>query len=176
MFINPKTAIKERWVTFPKWMTDDQQQQCIQPNALDFTIDKLMSIDSASTAHVGLTKKVMRKQVEILPTSQQWMITPASYDFMSDFHVNLPRGVAVMIVARSTFVRNGMFITTGLFDSGFKGPVGGILHNVIGTAVIDQHVRIGQVVFVESDSAGLYTGQYNSNPGEHWTAPQITKE
>lgn len=169
MLISPRTAIAEGWVVFPSWMTDEQKEKSIQPNAIDFTIDRVYEIDFNTPCYIGEDKKTMRKTHEIFSgDNDTWSLTPGQYDFMSDFYVSLPEGVAVEVIARSTFVRNGFFITTGLWDSGFKGPAGGVLHSA-GAAQIHRHVRVGQLKFIRSDKGGLYNGGYNTDAGVHWT-------
>jgi len=167
MFISPKTAIEEGWVKFPDWMTEKQREKCIQPNALDFTIDNIRRINMLSPCYIGEDSKTMRQSYEMQPKDGIWLLERGDYDFMSDFYVDIPEGVAVEVIARSTFVRNGIFITTGLWDSGFKGPAGGVL-NVAGTANIQQHVRVGQLKFLKSEKGGVYAGGYNTDAGVHW--------
>ena len=90
------------------------------------------------------------------------------FDGMSNVTVKLPEGVACMLIIRSTLNRNGIFLTSGLYDSGFEGPIGFTLRNDSGVAFIKRGTRVGQIMFMSSDSAGLYSGGYNRKAGEHW--------
>lgn len=100
------------------------------------------------------------------PTRFFWDFQPNSiYDCLSSMHVTVPEGVAALLVARSTFVRNGLFIASGLYDSGFKGHVGFVLHNRGGTARVFTGTRVGQVVFVQADTAHMYAGGYSHDAG-----------
>ena len=98
-----------------------------------------------------------------------------SYDFMSDFYVEVPEGVAALLIVRSTFNRAGLFVTSGLYDSGFTGNIGAALHNNGNSvAYIGKGVRIGQIIFVASESVGSYAGGYNIELGAGAIAAQHT--
>lgn len=173
MFINPREAIALKWIT---WLNGPVPENCIQPNAIDFDLERLFLPNSETLFAFSEQGKVMRKLDEIKATTSQtdglpWFyLNPNSYyDFQSSFYVEVPEGVCAWLIARSTLNRNGMFITSGLYDSGYKGPIAGILHNRSGVAKIAQHTRIGQIIFARSDSAGLYKGGYNVEQGKHYT-------
>lgn len=186
MFINPKHAIQEGWVTFPEWMSEDFKQKCIQPNAIDFTIDRLFTVDSASRFVISESYKSMRSNEEVKTGTyytadwpegenggevQYWELHDKwCYDAMSDFYVNVPEGVAAYLITRSTFNRNGLFIQSGLYDSGFKGNCGFVIYNMCGVTAIAPHTRIGQLIFVKSEDSGkMYAGGYNTEAGQHWS-------
>ena len=168
MFINPTVAINEGWITGN--ITDDN----IQPNAIDFTLDRLFTIWEENIFRIDEDSKDMRGGVEVHanedPRYQKnyWRLSPhTSYDGMSNFFVKVPEGVACMMIIRSTFNRNGIFITSGLYDSGYEGHVGFAVHNNSGIALVAPGTRIGQLIFVESDHAKLYAGGYNHEEGTH---------
>lgn len=178
MFINPRTAIEKGWIT---GIQDEELQ--VQPNAIDFTIDRMFNINdnqfiiAKDQANPKKELKQMRGGNEFLPYPdratgiQLFNLKAGSYDILSDVFVELPEGVAAMLVTRSTFVRNGLFLVSGLYDSGFKGHIGCVLHNQIGTAKIQKGTRIGQIVFVEASTAFAYAGNYNHELGTK--APHI---
>ena len=175
MFINPKVAIEKGWVKFPDWMNEGQRNRCIQPNALDFTLDKLFTIKASNTFSISEDSKTMRGG-DPTPLSTgvdgtpAWMLAPKEcYDGMSDFYVDVPEGVAAMLVTRSTFNRNGVFIQSGLYDSGYRGACGYVIYNMGGAAFIAPNTRIGQLIFIESENALMYAGGYNHKEGTHYT-------
>lgn len=179
MFINPTIAIEKRWIKGNLTLNH------IQPNAIDFTLDKMFEIYKDS--HCSITEfapKKMRVQQEVpsyglvsghndpsgpVKIAAGWTVGPGSYDCMSDFYVEIPEGVAAYLIVRSTFNRNGMFITSGLYDSGYKGHIGFVLHNPIGPATIEVGIRVGQIIFVSSDNAGVYAGGWNHDQGTHYS-------
>ena len=176
MFIDPRVAIENGWVTGIK----DEDVQ-VQPNAIDFTLDRLFSINGDSTFAIDEEEKIMRGGDEIncvhdRRTSKKiWHIDGGIYDGLSDVFVDLPEGVACLpVIVRSTFNRNGIFLTSGLYDSGYRGHIGFAVHNWLGKARIGVGTRIGQIAFVESAKAGMYAGGLYAggyNHGEGTEAP-----
>lgn len=169
MYINPKTAIEKGWIT---GITDPEKQ--VQPNAIDFTLDRVFNIDDWNTFVISEEGKTMRGGIENIPVPHRaddikyWELDANSvYDGMSNIMVDLPEGVACELIIRSTFNRNGLFLTSGLYDSGFKGHIGFAIHNRSGLARIGVGTRIGQIKFVASDSAGVYAGGYNHSEGNY---------
>lgn len=168
MLISPRTAIAEGWIV------GDFTEDSIQPNAIDFTADRMFMLDICSQFVLRKDSKIMRKSSELTPVTFQddiftgWVIPMGAYDVVSNFYVKVPTGVAAMLIVRSTLNRNGLFVTSGLYDSGFEGNIGFALHNRGGDSKIEQGVRVGQIMFVESDSVGKYAGQYNTQNGQHW--------
>lgn len=174
MFLSPKLAVDQQWITHPDEYLD--WEKYLSPNAIDFTADRLFEINQITPFFISEESKQMRKQTEVLPLHhadrdcEYWELQPGVYDAMSDFHVTLPKGVAALLIIRSTFNRNGLFLTSGLYDQGFVGSIGVALHNRSGVAYIAPHTRIGQIMFIKSDGLDkLYAGQYNTAQGEHWT-------
>jgi len=162
MFINPLTAIEEGWISGT--FNDNN----IQPNAIDFTLDRLFTINHEEAFIISEDDKYIRGGEEIKPLEDEnddrlyWPIDiRTSYDGMSDMFVELPVGVACMLIVRSTFNRNGIFITSGLYDSGFEGHIGFIIHNMSGPAKIAAGTRIGQIMFIQSENAKMYASGYN---------------
>lgn len=173
MFIDPRVAIEKGWV---KGIVDQDKQ--VQPNAIDFTLDEVWSINLGNTFVVSEKGKQMRGGTKIEPIAQRdgtgdfWNLDSIVYDCLSNMYVELPDGVSAMLVTRSTFVRNGLFIVSGLYDSGFKGHIGFVLHSP-SLVKIGVGTRIGQIIFVEASSSGLYAGGYNHLLGTN--APHMGK-
>lgn len=177
MFISPKTAIDNGWVSYVGEGGDlDDWSKYIGPNALDFTLDRVYTIDSQKHFYISEEKKQMRGGKELIaeydPQRQEhyWKLDAGVYDGMSNFYVKIPEGVAAMLVVRSSFNRNGINIFSGLFDQFFSGNIGHSIHNRSGLAFIAPGTRIGQLIFVKSESSGiLYAGGYNTEKGQHWS-------
>jgi len=169
MFINPQTAIKNGWI---KGIKDPAKQ--VQPNAIDFTADKAFQL-KLRDFYVSETHKEMRGSVPVeskltfyeSESTNAWFIEGRGMlDFLSDVYVSLPRGVAAQLVIRSTLARNGLQLMSGLYDSGFKGHIGFLLHNRHEfEAAIAEGARVGQIIFIQADSNELYQGGYNHEVG-----------
>lgn len=174
MFINPQEVIKNGWLKFPESMSDVMQTKCVQPNAIDFTLDRVYHINHMNVFKISEKAKEMRGGTEMMPRvfaeDTNWLLASEDcYDCLSDFYVDIPEQVCAILYPRSTLVRNGLFWTTGIYDSGYKGHIGGVLHNRSGQVIISRGTRIGQIAFVRSDSAGMYAGGWNHSVGTHYT-------
>lgn len=175
MIINPEIAIKENWITFPTWMNEEQRNKCVQPNAIDFTLDRLYMHPPVSFATITETTREFPQLTEYDPTDAHsklgptWLLLPdRMYDGASDFHVALPSGVAARLVVRSSFNRAGTTLTSGLYDSGFNGDIGFMLFNKVSRVVVGVHTRVGQIIFEEAGTTKLYAGHYNTASGQEW--------
>jgi dUTP pyrophosphatase len=167
MIISPKTAIAEGWVT---GLYDEDEQ--VQPNGLDFTLDKVFEPDNNSEFLLTTSTKEHRKMSQLDPVGEYpalWTLTQGHYDGMSDMYVTVPQGVMVLTIIRSTLNRNGIFLTSGIYDSSFQGNIGFMLHVQCPVAKIEPGSRVGQLMFFEADSATEYLGGYNTDQGKHWT-------
>ncbi len=168
MYIDPRTAISKGWIT---GIINPEKQ--VQPNAIDFTLDKLFKINDWNTFEISESGKQMRGGDEAIAIPDRddnwfWELDANSvYDGMSDIMVDLPEGVACELIIRSTLNRNGLFLTSGLYDSGFKGHIGFAIHNRSGLARIGTHTRIGQIKFVAAETSGMYAGGYNHTHGNY---------
>jgi deoxycytidine triphosphate deaminase len=190
MFISPLTIIKNGWIKFPEWMTEQQRQKCIQPNAIDITLDRVFVPDYSVASYkygdngvkpisglfmlndtTGIKQTIPQKEISEDEDGMFKLPQTSFVDVMSDFHVNVPAGFVASFIVRSTLNRNGLFITNGLYDQGFNNYMGFVLHNrALTDAYIGKHTRVGQIYFVKAEDSGMmYDGQYNQNKGVHWT-------
>lgn len=192
MFISPTIAIENGWI---RRQDGSPIATCnIQPNAIDFTIDRVFTTDEASDIEFYAVDVVSNDQVKTVkqfPIFSEvdavehsnpkfdripvWTLDPRrSYDFLSDFYVEVPEGVAALLIVRSTFNRAGLFVTSGLYDSGYNGNIGAAIHNNGNTrALVGKGVRVGQIIFVKSESVGVYAGGYNTAEGDTWNAALV---
>jgi len=162
MFINPQRAISEGWVS---GITNPEKQ--IQPNAIDFTLDKAFTINDETPFIISESNKIMKGADPYPPAGGTWFIDKGGMlDCLSDMYCDLPLGVAAMLIIRSTLSRNGIQLMSGLYDSGFQGHIGFLLHNrSTQFAQIAAGTRVGQIIFIASDSKEVYAGGYNHNLG-----------
>ena len=144
--------------------------------AVDFDLMSLYRVDPTAVAIISETHKMMRPTTPVeVSLDNKWLLKSGCvYDGTSSVYVNIPAGVAAVLYTRSTFVRNGVFIVSGLYDSGYKGQIGFTIYPIGGDTIIEVGTRIGQIAFVKSDNATMYAGQYNHDQGTHWTS--VAKE
>jgi deoxycytidine triphosphate deaminase len=77
--------------------------------------------------------------------------------------IHVGAGEAGWVITRSTLNRNGLFLTSGLYDSGYHGVMAGVLHVTIGNARIKRGTRIGQYLSFEAEALSQYDGDYGIN-------------
>lgn len=174
MFISPEVAINEGWITHPDCssLEDWKERKFVNPNAIDFTIDRLFKVDETTTAVITETTRTFRDTPEVpTNTDGMWVLAPRTvYDGMSFMHVEVPNNVACMLVNRSTFNRCGAHLNSGLYDSSFQGNIGFTLTNRSGGLITAPGTRVGQIIFINSEAAGKYAGIYNNaESGTHWS-------
>jgi len=69
-----------------------------------------------------------------------------------------------LIRIRSSLARKGFILQSGVFDSGFKGKGGCVLHNFTGKdQVFAAGFRVGQMIVFKGDAASMYDGHYQNS-------------
>ena len=77
--------------------------------------------------------------------------------------VSVPSDTFALMFSRSTFNRQGILITSTVFEPGWRGVPTVSIYNLSGTYFhILKDTRIIQIVFFKADPASLYDGQYQN--------------
>lgn len=135
----------------------------IQPNAVDVRVDKVFKIND-TTFTIDEESKQHRGSNELSVDQDGYFnLEPGAYEVIMEGIVRIGRGEAGWVITRSTLNRNGLYITSGLYDSGYEGVMAGVLHVTCGPARIKQGTRIGQFLLFESDTVKMYDGDYGVN-------------
>ena len=74
--------------------------------------------------------------------------------------ISVGAGEAGWVITRSTLNRNGCFITSGLYDSGYHGVMAGAMHVTSGPLMIKKGTRVGQFLLFKSETVKMYDGDY----------------
>ena len=141
----------------------------VQPNAIDLKIDKIYEIHS-NVFEIDEETKTHRGSVELFPDKDgYWNLRQGSYEVIFEGVVDIGPDEAGWVITRSTFNRNGVFFTSGLYDSGYKGVMAGCMHIMIGVPAgvsevrrtrIKKGTRAGQFLLFKAESLNLYDGDY----------------
>lgn len=166
MFVNPKHAIEQGLI---RGIRDEAKQ--VQPNAIDFTLDDLRTIERESAFLCeDKSRNVMRNSYATELYEDTWRLEGGRvYDGTSEMYVEVPEGMAAILYTRSSFARNGVFIMSGLYDSGYKGHIGFTIYTIGGAVEIEKGTRIGQIALVSAETAKMYAGGWNHTEGTHYT-------
>ena len=136
------------------------EQTDIQPNAVDLRVDKIFKVSTKEFV-ISENGKEHRGSEEIEPDMDGWFyLEEGHYEVVMQNMVNVGHNEAGFVITRSTLNRNGLFLTSGLYDTGYQGVMAGMLHVTIGPARIKQGTRIGQYLNFEAESIKVYDGSY----------------
>lgn len=132
----------------------------IQPNAVDLRLGKVFKINT-QVFEISNEHKKHRGSEEMLPGPDgYYVLQPGSYEVTMENIINVGDGEAGWVITRSTLNRNGCFLTSGLYDSGYHGVMAGVLHVTTGVARIKQGTRIGQYLSFDAEALHKYDGDY----------------
>lgn len=132
----------------------------IQPNAVDLRVDKIFRV-STNDFVIDEDRKVHRGSSELEPNSDgYWNLVPGTYEIIMENIITVGEDEAGWVITRSTLNRNGCYITSGLYDSGYNGVMAGALHVTCGNLKIKKGTRVGQFLLFKSESLHLYDGDY----------------
>lgn len=132
----------------------------VQPNAVDLRIDKIFSINSNLFA-IDESEKRHRGSIELQPSEKgYWTLSPGTYEIVMENIITVGEGEAGWVITRSTLNRNGVFITSGLYDSGYNGVMAGAMHVTTGPMKIQRGTRVGQFLLFKSETLKMYDGSY----------------
>lgn len=142
-------------------------EKCIQPNAIDIRIQRLWKVIPGNVAVFSEESRPFRPRDEVplylrSELKDVWELLPGVYDFETDHFVEVPEGIAGWIVGRSTLIRNGLIVASGIYDSGFKNKIGGMIHVTSGPVMLQRNTRIAQFITFSAETNHLYNGVYNS--------------
>jgi len=135
---------------------DDDQ---VQPNAIDLRVDKIFQSYSQVFV-ISEEEKSHRETKEIKPTDDWWRLEVGSYEIIMQGIVTLADDEAGWVITRSSLNRNGFFITSGLYDSGYSGVMAGVLHVNNGPVRIKRGTRVGQFLLFKAEALNQYDGDY----------------
>jgi deoxycytidine triphosphate deaminase len=131
-----------------------------QPNAVDLRLGKVFRITD-NEFEISNEHKKHRGTQEVFPDFEgYYTLQPGSYEVVMENIINVGEGEAGWVITRSTLNRNGCFITSGLYDSGYHGVMAGVLHITSGVARIKQGTRIGQYLSFNAEALTMYDGDY----------------
>lgn len=161
MILDGSTIVKKNYVTFPDDLYDTEEQ--IQPNGVDLRLHAVKHV--AGTVELPAYGRINADGVQIqnIPAKDGWF--DLHYDngnYLVDFRetITVPDGFCAIIITRSSLVRCGVDIFTGLWDTGFTGRLGGSVR-IKNKIRLQYGARLGQVMFSKSLFNGhRYAGAY----------------
>ncbi len=136
------------------------QEGDVQPNAVDLRLGKVFKI-SQSTFKIDEKEKIHRGSYEMKPDTQGYFnLAEGHYEVIMDNMITVGENEAGWVITRSTLNRNGVFLTSGLYDTGYDGVMAGMMHVTCGPMRIQKGTRIGQYLSFNAESLHKYDGDY----------------
>lgn len=135
----------------------------IQPNAVDLCIDSVELIDALDliTLDDKITKHAHTTKLEVDDQGYYHLQQGKAYGITLSHECSISSGEAGFIITRSSLNRNGIFIKSGLYDSGFNNVMGATLYTNGCRIKIKRGSRVAQFVLFKAETSHLYDGQYN---------------
>ena len=132
----------------------------IQPNAVDLRLGKVFSINPYIFI-IDEDHKKHRGTVELFPNEEGYFyLDVGHYEVVMENIIAVGEGEAGWVITRSTLNRNGVFLTSGLYDTGYNGVMAGVMHVSVAPMTIKPGTRIGQYLSFEAQSLSNYSGSY----------------
>jgi deoxycytidine triphosphate deaminase len=92
-----------------------------------------------------------------------YKLTPGAYSLTFEQGCKLPNNMTAFIRHRSSVLRCGAIITSGVYDPGFEvDEMGGVMI-VTEPIVIEKGARVAQIIMFENNEAELYDGQWQGS-------------
>lgn len=140
-------------------LTNIQEGDC-QPNAVDLRLDKVFRILPNVFELTNETKK-HRGSEEVFPDEEGFFnLEVGSYEVVMENIIKVGTNEAGWTITRSTLNRNGIFITSGLYDAGYNGVMAGCMHVNVGPMKVKKGTRVAQYLSFDSESLHEYNGSY----------------
>lgn len=136
------------------------QEPDIQPNAVDLRLGKVFFI-RPSAFIIDEQQKIHRGSVEFTPGLDGYFtLQEGHYEVVMENVINVGDNEAGWVITRSTLNRNGVFLTSGLYDTGYNGVMAGVMHVTCGPMKIKPGTRIGQYLSFDAEALSTYQGSY----------------
>ncbi len=132
----------------------------VQPNAVDIRLEEVEKIESSDFVLDEIDKKHRITSKMPVQTDGFYVLQPGSYKIIMKNNVEIGESEAGVVISRSSLIRNGVYLCSGLYDTGYKGSMVALMVVTSGTAKIKKGARVGQYLILESESNGTYQGNY----------------
>lgn len=137
------------------------ENEDVQPNAVDLRLGQVFKINTAPFEISNEHKKHRGTEYELKPDPEGYFnLEPGHYEVVMENIIHVGENEAGWVITRSTLNRNGLFLTSGLYDSGYHGVMAGVLHVNVGHARIKKGTRIGQYLSFNAEALSSYDGDY----------------
>jgi deoxycytidine triphosphate deaminase len=131
----------------------------------DLTLKEVKQINGGI---VMADKTIVDDYTEIMPTKNTngkliYKLEPGTYSITFEQGVKLPTNRTAFVRHRSSVLRCGGIITSGVYDPGFAvDEMGGVLI-ATKSIIIEKGARVAQIIMFENQESEAYDGQFQGN-------------
>lgn len=139
----------------------------LQPNGIDLRVGEIYEIENTAILRDDKYVKGDRKELEPKTSTLSFIenksyrlkrLTP--YIIVYDEIIEIPEGHIGYVFPRSRLMRSGGFLTTAMWDQGYKGRGEGLLMP-LNNIIIEDNMRIAQFTLLEAlRGEMLYDGDH----------------
>jgi deoxycytidine triphosphate deaminase len=163
MRINPKTILEKLIVKAAANQPDITPEQ-LQQNGIDLrlaraekVVGQLELYADNRTVKPSLIEMQLSNNCYLFHAGEQYSLT-----FMED--LDIPSGMAALIIHRSTINRFAGTLISAHIDSGYRSQGGcGATFRPHTTTLIEVGARVAQIVIDTAEESSLYSGQYQDS-------------
>lgn len=132
----------------------------VLPNSVALRLSKVFRL-SASTFKIDEKEQVYRGSFEMKPDSLGYFnLAEGHYEVIMENSITVGENEAGLIITNTDLIRNGIFLTSSLYQSDYDGIVAAVMHVTCGPMRIGKGTRIGQYVSFSAETVYNYKGEY----------------
>lgn len=130
----------------------------IETHGVELGIDKIFILKGI--AKIGNDTYETPNYVEVKPKRDGvYKLEAGSYVVQYDKQITIPDSCVGFVYPRSRLMRSGIQLSTAVWESGYSGIGQGGL-NVTRLSMLDDDLRIGQIVFADAQVESKYDGYH----------------
>jgi len=163
MFLNDKEILKLiREKDLIRNYRDLSKQ--IQPNGFDLTVGQIFKFSEGGIIDFSnLDRRIPETEtIKLNPVNEVYYLKQGSYKVEYNEIIKLPKNLCALSIHRSSMLRCGITVETGVWDAGYEGRGKTLLvvHNEYGL-VLTSNAKIAQMLFIPINEAKeIYKGIY----------------
>jgi len=125
----------------------------------------LKAVNKVNGGIVMKNKTTVLPYDEVMPSLNEdgkfiYKLEPGTYSLTFEQGCELDEHHTAFIRHRSSVLRSGGVITSGVYDPGFKVDEMGAMLIATEIIVIEKGSRVAQIIMMENETASLYDGQF----------------
>lgn len=132
----------------------------VHPNTVDLRLSKVFRL-SASTFKIDEKEKTYRGSFEMKADNQGYFnLAEGHYEVIMENSIVVGENEAGFIMPNIDLNRNGVFLTSSLYATGYEGLVAAMMHVTSGPMRISKSTKVGQYISFHSETMLNYEGEY----------------